>query len=351
MLWTYLISLPSHASWHMFGRLVQGACTVICTARSLWYPYMFKGFYVSLETMWDLDGSAVRKIDEWCIFLAVIRQDPLWQCRAMRFNDWNNTGSYFMELDLLTFAGFNRKVSNVNAEITWVLNVHERLLGNEWLHDCIHFLAVPLQSGSKLYTRRHQGRICRRQSAQEPAKGHYVKLYYQLKHWGTITIPYLFISILNKPKKNYHAMQFHCFGSWWLNHAWGHWIYKVPSKFESGLARQQRSHAPQSRHPYWSPTVDQAPAFANQIAGCSLWNARFLPAPCRRGQQKSAVLQPSIPLTFQFRSKRNLQSPNRSSPLAQARHAPNALINVSKWIPSLFCTNNTFVYYVDSNYV
>ena len=128
--------------------------------------------------MWDLDGSAVRKIDEWCIFLAVIRQDPLWQCRAMRFNDWNNTGSYFMELDLLTFAGFNRKVSNVNAESTWVLNVHEKLLGNDWLHDCIHFLVAPLLSGSKLYTRRHscQGRICWRQSAREPAKGHYVKL-------------------------------------------------------------------------------------------------------------------------------------------------------------------------------
>ena len=178
MLWTYLISLQSHASQHMFGRLVQGACTVICTERSLWYPYMFKGFHVSLETMWDLDGSAVRKIDEWCIFLAVIRQDPLWQCRAMRFNDWNNTGSYFMELDLLTFAGFNRKVSNVNAESTWVLNVHEKLLGNDWLHDCIHFLVAPLLSGSKLYTRRHscQGRICWRQSAREPAKGHYVKL-------------------------------------------------------------------------------------------------------------------------------------------------------------------------------
>ena len=45
----------------------------------------FKGFHVSLETMWDLDGSAVRKIDEWRIFRAIIRQDPLWQCRAMRF--------------------------------------------------------------------------------------------------------------------------------------------------------------------------------------------------------------------------------------------------------------------------
>ena len=34
------------------------------------------------ETMWDLDGSAVRKINEWRIFLAGIRQDLLWQCRA-----------------------------------------------------------------------------------------------------------------------------------------------------------------------------------------------------------------------------------------------------------------------------
>jgi len=90
---------------------------------------------------------------------------------------------------------------------------------------------------------------------------------------------------------------------------------------------------------------------SDQIAGCSSTvECKVPPGTMSRATE---IRRPATKHSTDFPVpiKAQLTSPNRSSPLAQARHAPNALINLSKWIPSLFCTNNTFVYYVDSNYV